>query len=89
MRKDELRAPNPSCAAQLFAADAFGRRPSASSASAVRLPPFGLGRRQRPKDVRSAPHFRGPESASDSTCTLGNEVLLPDFTTHSHGTVVF
>jgi|LauGreStaDraftv2_3_1035109.scaffolds.fasta_scaffold93609_2 hypothetical protein len=85
MRKDELRAPNPSCAAQLFAADAFGRRPSASSASAVRLRSV-LG---DAKDVRSAPHFRGPESASYSTCTLGNEVLLPDFTTHSHGTVVF
>ena len=78
MRKDELRAPNPSCAAQLFAADAFGRRPSASSASAVRLRSV-LG---DAKDVRS-------ESASYSTCTLGNEVLLPDFTTHSHGTVVF
>jgi len=78
MRKDELRAPNPSCAAQLFAADAFGRRPSASSASAVRLRSV-LGA----KDVRSAPHFRGPESASYSTCTLGNEVLLPDFSTHT------
>ena len=55
----------------------------------LRLPSVSVRSWATANDVRSAPHFRGPESASYSTCTVGNEVLLPHFITRTHGTVVF
>lgn len=86
MRKDELRAPNPSCAAQLFAADAFGRRPSASSASAVRLRSV-LGDRQR-RAVRAA-FQRALVCLLLHLYCRQRSSLLPHFITRTHGTVVF
>ena len=88
MRQDELRAPNLSCAAQLFAADAFRAGPSGFSV----LPQSGLRAaaavsallRVFGESQRVPRSFQG-SCASYSTCTVVNEVLLHT-SSRTHGT---
>ena len=98
MRQDELRAPNLSCAAQLFAADAFRAGPSGFSvlpqsglraaavlsccAVSALASPSVFGESQR------VPRSFQGSCASYSTCTVVNEVLLHTSRTHTRHKVL-